>query len=354
MIRVAHLLPTLEIGGRERTAIELARAGAALGIAPLLITHERAPEGRAMLSPGAVPHVALDSRAGDFDARLRAVLESRGTQLVHAHGHVTAIHAAHLPVPRLATLHVAPGMAWRWALPIARALRRMNALAAVSDDLARRFAPLAGRRPLTIATGIDLARYPPAPARRGEGLVIGMLSRLHPVKRHQDALAAVALLRARGIDARLAIAGDGPMEARLRTATRGLPHVELAGPATDSAAFFARIDAFLLCSGHEGMPLALIEAMASGLPCVATAVGGVPDLVGPDGALLVPARRPAALADALAGLHDEERRRTLGEAARRRAQHFSIDRQAMAYAALYRSLVTAGGSSVPSSQRKLG
>jgi glycosyltransferase involved in cell wall biosynthesis len=339
MIRVAHLLTTLEIGGRERTAIDLARAGRALGIEPLLITHERASPRRATIDTAGVAHIALDSRAPDFPATLKAILSQHAIDLVHAHGHVTAIHAARIDLPRITTLHVALGNGWRWALPVARALRAMDAFVAVSDDLARRFAPLAGRRAVTIPTGVDLSRFTPAPVRPRASLTVGMLSRLHAVKRHRDAFAAVAALRARGIDVRLLVAGDGPIEADLRALAAADPRVSFVGPVEDSSAFLAQLDAFLLCSDHEGTPLALIEAMASGLPCIATAVGGVPALAEGGGVMLVPRRRPDAIADALAGLRNAGRRRNLARASVRRAQGFSFDRQASRYAEIYRELI---------------
>ncbi|MCZ4341905.1 glycosyltransferase [Sphingomonadaceae bacterium G21617-S1] len=336
MIRVAHLLPTLEVGGRERTVIDLARAGPASGVEPVIVTHQTPLPGRHLLDASGIARAHIDA-AGQLPALLRA----RRIDLLHVHGHVSAIQAGNVALPTVATLHVALGTGWRWAWPIRRALRRMDALVAVSDDLARRFGRLAGRRPLTIATGVDLARFPAVPIMDREVLTIGMIGRLHPVKRQRDAIEAVDRLRRRGIAVRLVIAGDGPLEPELRARAATMPDsVVLAGAVDDVPALLAGFDIFLLCSAHEGMPVALLEAMAAGLPCIATAVGGIPALADSEGVTLIPARRPAAIERAILDMADQVKRARAGAANRRAAAGYAIDRQARAYARLYQQVLT--------------
>jgi glycosyltransferase involved in cell wall biosynthesis len=138
----------------------------------------------------------------------------------------------------------------------------------------------------------------------------------------------------------LRIAGSGPLEERIREAAAGLP-VELLGARGDVPALLASSGGFVLASDYEGLPLALLEAMATGLPCVATAVDGVPEALehGREG-LLVPPGDPAALAGAVASLvRDPGRARALGAAARERVRRdFSADAMIDAYARLYRDL----------------
>ena len=198
-----------------------------------------------------------------------------------------------------------------------------------------------------IANGV-----PPAPAplphRRELPPVILYSGRLRTRKAVAVLLAAMPRVLAAFPACRLVIVGDGEQGGRVAAAVRarGLTaHVELAGvlPRPAAMARLAEADVFCLPSIYEGLPLAILEAMAAGLPVVATAVSGNPEAV-EDGTtgLLVPPESAAALADALiALLADPERRRAMGEAGRARvAARFSIDRIAAEHLALLRRLAT--------------
>jgi len=198
-----------------------------------------------------------------------------------------------------------------------------------------------------IANGV-----PPAPAplphRRELPPVILYSGRLRTRKAVAVLLAAMARVLAAFPNCRLVIVGDGEQGARVAAAVRerGLAHrVELAGalPRPAAMARLAAADVFCLPSIYEGLPLAILEAMAAGLPVVATAVSGNPEAV-EDGVtgLLVPPESATALADALIKLlADPERRRAMGEAARARvAERFSIDRIAAEHLALLHHLAT--------------
>jgi glycosyltransferase involved in cell wall biosynthesis len=106
----------------------------------------------------------------------------------------------------------------------------------------------------------------------------------------------------------LAVLGDGPARAGLTALAEGAgvaDRVHWCGVVPDAARVFSAFDALALSSRTEGTPIVLLEAMAAGVPVVATAVGGVPDVLPLDGGLLVPPEAPAALAVALRGLFDE-------------------------------------------------
>jgi len=338
MIRVAHLLPTMEIGGRERIVADLCRTAPAFGIDPVLITYDLPAPGSTLIETPGVPAIALDRRDPAFREELRASLARDHIDVLHAQGHVSAALAAGAldGVPMLATMHVALGSGWRWLLPVVRGLRAADRLTAVSEDLARRYGRLAGRPIEVIPTGVDLARFSPAPARRDPAMpfTIGIAARLHPVKRLEDAITAIRLLAGRGLRCRLVIAGEGPRHAHLAALADGLD-VALLGAVEEMPAFLHSLDAFLLPSDHEGTPAALLEAMATGLPCIATRVGGMPALLG-DAGLLVPRRDPSAIARAIEHLMaDTGVRECLGRRAVEQARHHSLNRQAEAYAALY-------------------
>jgi glycosyltransferase involved in cell wall biosynthesis len=142
------------------------------------------------------------------------------------------------------------------------------------------------------------------------------------------------------------IVGDGPDRSLISAAIAeaGLTdRVELLGDRSDVPNLLARSDIFVLATHSEGMPLALLEAMAEGLPVVASAVGGMPEIIqdGKNG-LLVPAGNPVALARALHRLMmDADLRSRLGSAARRTiAEHYDLERFRSQHVELLQRLVT--------------
>jgi colanic acid/amylovoran biosynthesis glycosyltransferase len=168
-------------------------------------------------------------------------------------------------------------------------------------------------------------RYGPRP-------VVLCPARLVEVKGHRFLLEAWRILQRRGLKAELWLAGQGELRPRLETLSRALglaasvkflgavPHDELLKIYAEvpvSAAVLASID---LGSGlHEGIPVALIEAMSYGIPVVATATGGTPELLVPGTGLLVPPADPPALADALQSLlRDGKLSEQLGDSGRKR------------------------------------
>jgi glycosyltransferase involved in cell wall biosynthesis len=188
--------------------------------------------------------------------------------------------------------------------------------------------------------GIDLGRFrPTGPVPGGPAVVV---ARLSPEKDVANFVRAAALLRDQEPAFRGLVAGDGPCRDDLRreSADRRLGGVlEYLGVVRDVPPLLARAGVFVLPSLAEGISLTLLEAMACGLPVVATAVGGTPEAV-EDGVtgLLVPAADPAALAAAVRRVwRDPELGRRLGAAGRRRAErHFDVARLARSYEALYR------------------
>lgn len=116
----------------------------------------------------------------------------------------------------------------------------------------------------------------------------------------------------------LAIMGDGPERPELEARVRAGPlrdRVRFRGVVQDAGALFTAFDAFVLSSRTEGRPMVLLEAMAAGVPIVATCVGGIPEVVSPGEALLVPSQDVGAMADALRSVrsHPSAARRRLGD-----------------------------------------
>jgi len=161
-------------------------------------------------------------------------------------------------------------------------------------------------------------------------------------------LEAHALVRRRRPDARLVLVGDGPERARLEAHREQLglsEHVVLTGLRSDAPSLAAGFDVAVNSSRFEGASLAILEWMALGLPIVATAVGGTPELLdGGRAGALVPAGDPSALAAGIEGLlADRERAAALGARAReRQREHYDIDGQVRRLEALYLELAGGG------------
>lgn len=176
-----------------------------------------------------------------------------------------------------------------------------------------------------IHPGVRTERFAPRPlVAPGAPCVIGAASRLVPLKSLDDLLDAFASVRERQPDARLEIAGDGPLREALETRSCRLGlagAVAFLGWCSPVADVMSRWTVFAQPSRQEGFGMAALEAMAAGLPVVATAVGGVPDLVvhGVTG-YLVPPGDPAALAAALlAVVQAPDAGEGMGRAGRQRA-----------------------------------
>ena len=205
-------------------------------------------------------------------------------------------------------------------------------------------------RVTVIPNGVDLARFGVSGDRAALGAedgtpLIGSVGCLAPRKDYATLLEALAILAERGVAYRAALVGEGPERAALeqQLGARGLTgRVRLLGERDDVERLLPAMDVFVLSSREEGIPNALLEAMAAGRPSVATAVGGTPEVMR-DGETgwLVPPASPRALAGALEeaiGNPTEARRR--GEAARRWvAERLGIDSMVRAHQAFYERAV---------------
>jgi glycosyltransferase involved in cell wall biosynthesis len=214
-------------------------------------------------------------------------------------------------------------------------------------DAWRRLAP--GQNVSVLPNGIDSSPYfkhgraataPDAPLR------IAYIGRLAAGKGLTETIEAIALARANGVATRLVIAGGGPEEGRLRALVRSLDlenEVRFAGPAfgEDKTRLLAESDVLCLASYSEGLPYALLEAMAAGVVPIVTRVGGIPDVVneGVHGAF-VPTQDCDAIAQAIESLsRDRARLERMSAACRQRITgSYSIERVAADFSVLYSSL----------------
>lgn len=190
----------------------------------------------------------------------------------------------------------------------------------VSDEVARHAIDtrsVARHKTSVIRNGVDIARFAPLPLPHCSGLGrfrLAVIGRLQPQKDHDTFLKAVALMRSTG--AEVLVIGDGPLRGDLEA--RAAPGVTFTGNLHDMPAVMQGLDAVVLSSAWEGLPMVLLEAMASARAVISTAVGEVPNVIchGENG-LLVPPKDPAALANAMDRLVNEPGlAQRLGRAAR--------------------------------------
>jgi glycosyltransferase involved in cell wall biosynthesis len=294
-------------------------------------------------------------------------IRDHGIQIVHSHGKGAGVYGR-LAARRagIAAVHTFHGIHFR-GYPIGLrsgylALERWlagttQAIIHVSESQAREadHLGLAPRgRSHVIVNGIDIERLERlvsnAPISRrmlgvaSEAFVVGTVARFDRVKGLDVLLDAFSRLAAALPRAVLVLIGDGPEAGRLRASAaerRIQDRVVFAGALPDAARGLPALDAFASASRGEGLPLGVLEAMACGLPVVATRVPGHVDAVDDRvTGVLVPSGAAAALADALLGLaSDPARARTWGEAGRQRVHRlFSARRMTAEVAALYRQV----------------
>ncbi|MEO7742487.1 MAG: glycosyltransferase family 4 protein [Usitatibacter sp.] len=237
-------------------------------------------------------------------------------------------------------------------------------LASCELEAYRQFVP--EQNVVAVPNGIDcrpFAHIPTIVTKTRDPLRLLYIGRIAREKGLYEALQGMRLALELGVDARLTLAGAGVEEARLRRYTVALgiaPRVTFVGPVfgADKANLMAGADVMLLPSYSEGLPYALLEAMAAGLPVIATPVGAIPDVVtsGIHGHL-VPPRDGKAIAEALAIMAgDRERIGWMSRACRRRVQAaYSIERVAREFEGRYREalgdMVVAAAAPVPAPPR---
>lgn len=182
-------------------------------------------------------------------------------------------------------------------------------------------------------------------AARDEDFVILQVARLNPLKDHATSIRAVEQLVRTGLPVKLILAGDGEERSKLEALVRERQLgdvVRFAGARRDIPQLLAGADAFVLSSISEGIPLTLIEAMAAGVPVVATDVGGNAEVITHEHTgLLCPAQDPVALGEQLKRLHNDPalRKRLIAAGSVRAAGQFSLQVMHQQYVAVYDSLL---------------
>ena len=393
-IRALHVVNNLDIGGAQEVVRSLApalrREGVEVAVATLRDGPLREPLERSGIEVTVVGNrtrsLVADPRASVEIVRLHraltAAVDKHGSTVVQTH----LLRSLDFLAMLLRRRPSAPSILWtvhnarldlradqlpgrRWLLrPKRQAYRtlyrqgsRIAHFVAVSDDVAG--AIRATIRPApghlhTIPNGVDVDRY--GQADRGdvrselglpdEAVVVICVAKMLEQKGHRVLIDALAAPPAKSLPLHVLLVGDGPLRAGLEARARHAgveDRIRFLGNRPDVPRLLGGADMFVLPSLWEGLPMALLEAMAAGLPSVASAVSGTRQVItdGENG-LLVPPDDPAALADALARLvAHRDLRDALGTAARAHVSaQFSVGRQARRHVELYRAVAGASRS----------
>ena len=370
MSSVLQVVLSLHPGGTERLVVELAKRLHATVPMAVCCLDEAGAWSAELESCGIRVH-ALGRQPG-FQPKLghaiSEIARTHGATVLHAHQYSPFVYSAvaRLRHPSLRIVFTEHGRLSD-APPSGKRqianwlLRRLpHRVYAVSDNLRQHVVGEGFTRAQVgvIYNGIDIGPLPSADTRvrfrktvgvSDDTFLIGTIARLDPVKDLETLLRAIALLNepkttaTRPHPVSLVVLGSGPEGAALAQAAAklGIGHrVFFAGHQDDARAWLAGCDAYANSSISEGVSLTILEAMAAGLPVVATAVGGTPEVVNDTCGRLVPARSPEAIAMAVLDLVQSPATRiALGTAARRRVEtHFTLDRMIDEYRQVYGAL----------------
>jgi len=365
-ISIGHVVHGLGIGGLERIVVTLMEGVDRGGFSSCAYCLEGGGELMVEMREKGYRVRAIEKRPGVsflLPWRLARLFKADKIDIVHCHNFGAFAYGA--TAGRLArvggvvyTAH-GPEFPCRRRQAFFQRLPLADRVVTVSDFIRRgavEGARLDPTKVTTIRNGVDSQRFS---RREGGGVgtkrrdigveesdvVIGVVARLTPEKDHATLIEAFSHLAAGRQEAKLVIVGDGELMGTLRekTARLGLEQLVIfLGNRKDVADLLRLFDVFALSSKEEGLGITLLEAMASGVPVVATSVGGIPEIVehGVTG-VMVPPGDPRVLADAIEWMlsHPGEAGSMVERARRRVAESYSVEQMIAEYETLYRNAV---------------
>lgn len=365
-MKVLHIISSGGMYGAEAVILNLSRALNNNGHSSMLAVFANSLNPNLQLHETAQQEGIesnLISCTGQIDRtvtrRIRELVSSTGADVVHAHGYKADVYTyfalRKTKTPFISTCHnwiddnlsvVLYGKVDRFIL------RSYSGVIAVSDAVKERLlsAGVHEKKIALIRNGIDLRPFTNAiPSLRiDKRLTVGWIGRLSNEKGPDIFLRAAQRVLAECPGARFILVGDGPDLEMLKVLANELKigeSVTFAGRRQDMPAVYASLDVMVSSSRQEGLPMAILEGMASGLPFVATAVGDVPTLVqdGSTGFLTQSEEVESIAAGITKLLQNLELRKQFGEAARERVrEEFSAEQMAKEYLRVYENAIAAG------------
>ncbi len=355
-MKILQVIPYFCFGGAETMCENLTYSLTAMGhrVTVVSLYHERTPIAKRMEDAG-VRILYLDKKLGldlSMVPKLVKIMRKEQPDVVHTHLDVIkyAVAAAKLSgIKRcIHTVHnvadqEAEGRLQKWintfyfklgwSVPVALSPEVRSTIVS--------FYNLPETKVPMIYNGVDLGKCCPKETyTAAEPAVLLHVGRFNEQKNHRGLLEAFALTLKSHPDCRLQLIGDGDLEQEIRQYAKDLgvgEKVCFLGNQTDVYPFLQAADIFLLPSKFEGMPMTIIEAMGTGLPIVATAVGGVPDMLENKKSGMLVSGDPGEISRAVCELlESEDLRQRLGNAAKEKAKQFSAAYMASAYSEVYK------------------
>jgi len=361
---VLHLRSSGGLFGADRVVLDLCEALPSLGFRSLLVPLMEADgSGIELLREGEARGIRVSplrlKHAWDLAglSRLRHLARETGATLLHGHDYKSdiALWMAGKRWKRFATLHGNVGTSAMLRVKESlnrRVVNQFEGVFCVSEAQAASERYKGVRRVSLVRNGIDTGPFQKASSgreasrkalgiREGEAAV-GAIGRLSEEKGYDFLLRVCARLLREGKDFKILLVGDGPQKQALQSLSRQLgiePNLIMPGFRRDTASLYQVLDVFCMPSLREGLPLALLEAMASGRAILANAVGGIPEVLGTDGVcghLMVPNDEETWTLALGSLLKNPEQRTALGASAMRKVEtYFSRESMARGVARVY-------------------
>lgn len=363
--KILYIIWSLDLGGAEQVVVDLAGRLRGGQFEPVVCCLNQKGRHSLRLEEQGIKVIALNKKPKvDFSVigKLLKIIKEEKIDLIHTHlfsahlwGRIAAVIAR---VPVISTEHGIDRWRTKFHILLDRILTRANKKVIfvskkVRDFYAEQVYPLNGKAEV-VYNGIDASQFKRPldirairlslgfdPAKK----IIGTVGRLVADKAHRDFVKAISLIVHKRKDVLGVIVGEGELRPVLERMIRDLglkDHVALLGYRSDTSELYRAMDVFVLSSASEGFPLTVLEAIHSGVPVVATDVGGIRECIesGKEG-WLVPPSEPQALADAiLKVLEDQELGFKFSQnASRKAAEEFSIEKMTERHEAIYREVL---------------
>ncbi len=365
-MKIAHLIDSGGLYGAEQVLLTLCQQQQAQGLQPLIVSCGLPGEAEKPLEHAAVergiPVISWRMPAGIRLAGMRAlreVLRQEKVQLLHSHGYkfnilLALLGRTRLGMPLVSTVHGYvkarfPHKMWLYEMLDRIALRRFDRVVLVSEQM-RQLAAFRRNTPriCVINNGIAATEAQPSPVVINDRLELLAVGRLSPEKGFNVLIDAVAELNREQPVCKLTLMGSGGLDAALKAQAQALgqaEHIQFCGFVSNAAVHFHQYHLLVMPSLTEGIPVTLLEAMRNKTPVIASAVGGIPQVLGEQHPQLLQPGSASSIVEACKAwlrLSSEQRTQQVEQNFMRYQQNFTAHAMADKYLGLYQSLLTQG------------